>query len=123
MDVGATIKKFRKQRLLKQSELAYLLNVTPQAVSSWERNRTQPNMETIEHMCQIFGCKKSDFLDNPQKNIDSDDVFEVTESGQYLIEVSSMELKVIQYFRLLPKRQKELFLGFLSLYKDKNDTT
>ena len=63
MDVGATIKKFRKQNYLKQSELADLLHVTPQAVSSWERNRTQPNMETIEHMCQIFKCKKSDFLD------------------------------------------------------------
>ncbi len=63
MDVGGTIKRFRILNKMEQKDLAKLLHVSDRTISSWERNRTQPKMEMIEMMCQIFHCKKSDFLD------------------------------------------------------------
>ena len=38
--MGQTIKKLRKERNLTQEELAELLNVTPQAVSKWEKGES-----------------------------------------------------------------------------------
>ena len=32
-------------------------------ISSWENNRTEPNLGQIEKMCIIFGCKKTDLIE------------------------------------------------------------
>lgn len=68
MDLGAKIKKYRLDLSMDQKTLAQKLNVSPKTVSSWEVNRTQPKIEMIEAMCQVFGCKKTDFLDEGSQN-------------------------------------------------------
>ncbi|HHU42780.1 MAG TPA: helix-turn-helix domain-containing protein, partial [Clostridiales bacterium] len=40
--IGKQIAKGRKNKGLSQSALATMLNVTPQAVSKWERNESLP---------------------------------------------------------------------------------
>lgn len=62
MDIGARIKYFRTKSALEQKQLAELLNVSNKTVSSWERNRTEPRIEMIDKMCEIFGCRRSAFL-------------------------------------------------------------
>ena len=64
MKIGHAIRKFRKSFSMDQKTLADKLNVSNKTISSWERNRTEPNMETIEKLCTIFQCSKSDFLDD-----------------------------------------------------------
>lgn len=54
MEVGATIKKLRKSNSMTQEELADKLSVTHQAVSNWERSKTQPDIETLKKMSNIF---------------------------------------------------------------------
>lgn len=65
MDLGNKIKELRKQNGMEQKDLAILLNISPKTISSWETNRTQPKMEFISMMCEVFHCRKSDFLDEP----------------------------------------------------------
>lgn len=76
MNVGQRIKELRKQNNMDQVELAKRLNVSNKTVSSWEQNRTQPKMEMIEAMCDIFHCTKADFvtpeIDYTFVNSDSD---------------------------------------------------
>lgn len=36
MEIGATIRKFRKERDMTQEEMANRLGVTPSAVNKWE---------------------------------------------------------------------------------------
>ena len=126
MDVGGTIKKFRIANKLKQSELADMLQVTAQAVSSWERNRTQPNMKTIEKMCQIFKCKKSDFLDDAPMTFDSPIEFEIEWNriggGRHPLELTDFEYRMLLYFRALTKDKKDFIFEMLKLYHDKKDT-
>ena len=62
MNVGAAIRFQREKNGLSQKELAQMLNVSNKTVSSWEANRTEPKMDMIEKMCDIFHCKKSEFL-------------------------------------------------------------
>lgn len=49
-----TIKRLRKQKGLTQLELADLLNVHQTAVSQWEQDRTNPDIETYKKMASIF---------------------------------------------------------------------
>lgn len=58
-DIGGNIKALRKENGLSQDELGEKLGVSGKTVSSWEINRTEPNMGTIEKMCVIFNCPKS----------------------------------------------------------------
>ena len=82
MDLGAVIRYFRKLRDMDQKDLAEKLNVSNKTVSSWESNRTQPKMDMIEAMCDVFQCQKSDFL---EAKIPVDYVA-TTPAGQLIIE-------------------------------------
>ncbi len=62
MSYGENIRSIRIARGLTQQDLADKLGVTHGAVSSWERERTEPNMETVERMCEILSCKKSQIV-------------------------------------------------------------
>lgn len=52
--VGKNIAKLRKEAGMTQEELAMKLNVTRQAISSWERERTEPDLETVQRAAEVF---------------------------------------------------------------------
>lgn len=52
--VGKNIKKAREDRGLKQEELAERLNVTRQAVSNWENEKTQPSIEMLNQLALVL---------------------------------------------------------------------
>ena len=54
--IGKNIKKFREQRNMTQEQLADVLHVTRQAVSNWERGKTQPDVETIKELANALDC-------------------------------------------------------------------
>ena len=65
MAVGDNIKKFRLEKGMTQAQLADKLNVSEKTISSWEVNRTEPNMGNIEALSQTLGCRKSDLIGEP----------------------------------------------------------
>lgn len=54
-NIGENICELRKQNNMSQEELAEQLNVSRQAISNWERNKTQPDISTIAKMSSLFG--------------------------------------------------------------------
>ena len=56
---GKIIKYYRCLRGLTQAQLADEINVSEKTISSWEVNRTQPNMEGIESLSLALGVPKS----------------------------------------------------------------
>lgn len=52
--VSKNIKKFRTENGMTQDALAEKINVTRQTVSSWENGRTQPDIEMLELLSQVF---------------------------------------------------------------------
>ena len=53
--VSDSIKKLRKEKGMTQDELAEQLCVTRQAVSNWEMGKTQPDVDTLTKLAEIFG--------------------------------------------------------------------
>ncbi len=52
--VGKNIKQFREQKNIRQEELAEKLNVTRQAVSNWETEKTEPDIDTLHKIADIL---------------------------------------------------------------------
>lgn len=59
MNLGSRIKDLRSKKKLTQKELADLLFVSDKAISSWEASRTEPSLELIIKLSEIFDCSTS----------------------------------------------------------------
>ena len=71
-DYGNVISKLRKQHKLTQQELGKRLNVSYQAVSKWENNQSQPDLQTLELLVDVFGISLNEFFEMAnQKNVES----------------------------------------------------
>ncbi len=71
--VGKNIKRYREEKKITQDELAEKLCVTRQAISNWEREKTEPDIEALNKLaCAlevsveeiIYGEKQKRFIIN-----------------------------------------------------------
>ena len=61
MSVGKRIAEVRKKQGLTQEQLADILGTTRQAVSKWESDKTNPDLDYIIHICERFSIS-TDYL-------------------------------------------------------------
>ncbi len=54
MDIGSTIRKLREKHHLKQINLANALQVSPQAVSKWEKGASLPDIDILVKLSRLF---------------------------------------------------------------------
>ncbi|MDE5977004.1 MAG: helix-turn-helix domain-containing protein [Turicibacter sp.] len=52
--IGERLARIRKEKGLSQEELAHRLHVTRQAISNWERQKTEPDLETLIKIADVF---------------------------------------------------------------------
>ncbi len=52
--VGKNIKRYREDKKITQEELAEKLCVTRQAISNWECEKTQPDIETLHRLADAL---------------------------------------------------------------------
>lgn len=62
MDIGKRLKQQRQEANLTQKELADLLFVSRQTISSWEVGRTYPDLETLVKISELFATPLDDLL-------------------------------------------------------------
>lgn len=60
--ISRNIKKFRTANNITQDELAKQLFVTRQTISGWENGRTQPDIDTLCRLSEIFGVSVEDII-------------------------------------------------------------
>ena len=58
---GKQIRHLRTQLGMTQEELAGELNVTRQALSNWERDVNEPDLNMLKKICFLFGVYMDDF--------------------------------------------------------------
>ena len=67
--LSENIKRFRTQNNITQEELSEKLSVTRQAVSNWENGKTEPDIETLTKIAQIFDISIDELVDGIPKGI------------------------------------------------------
>lgn len=60
--LGKRIAALRRDKGLKQDDLAQQLGVTPQAVSKWENDQTCPDITLLPQLAQILGVSVDELL-------------------------------------------------------------
>ena len=55
-----TLKAARTNRNLTQGDVAKELNVTKKTVGAWEKGKSMPNVDKIDQLCTLLGCKYDD---------------------------------------------------------------
>lgn len=66
---GEKLIEKRTEKNLTQEQLAEKLFVTRQAVSRWETNKTQPDLQTLGRICSILGVSPEYFIETDRQVI------------------------------------------------------
>ena len=56
MSFRDNLQHLRAERNMTQEQLAMLLGVSRQSVTKWEAEKSQPEMDKLLKMCEIFDC-------------------------------------------------------------------
>jgi transcriptional regulator with XRE-family HTH domain len=103
MNLGRNIKEMRERTGYTQRQVADRLQVTPAAVSKWERNTNEPNIGQVTKMCDMFGCTIQELLQVEEKFL----------SGE--------EIELLSMYRKVPYDVQEIVLTILrSRVKEQN---
>lgn len=78
METGRIIKNLRNEKRLSQRELAKILHVSQQTVTSWEIGRSDPSSSALEALSDYFNVSADYLLGKTKaKNPESHDFFDV----------------------------------------------
>ena len=69
MTLGKRIAALRRQKGLKQDDLANELDVSPQAVSKWENDQTCPDISLLPRLAQLLGVSVDELLSGKKEDL------------------------------------------------------
>lgn len=64
-ELASSIKALRKQQHMTQDELAELLHVTRQTVSNYENGKSEPDIETLVRIAEVFDTDVNSLVNSP----------------------------------------------------------
>lgn len=86
-NIGLKISKMRKNAGITQMELADKLNISFQAVSSWERGQTMPDISKLHELSNIFNVSIDEILENKREA----EIITAAETGKMPDEIPSLK--------------------------------
>lgn len=69
MGFGANIRQLRQERGWTQLELAEKLGISQKAITSYEREAREPNLEKIQQLAKVFEIPIEVLFGQPQKKV------------------------------------------------------
>ncbi len=69
MKIAKTLKRLRNEKGITQEQLAEMLFISRQSVSSWENDRTQPDIEMLEKLSEIFEVSIEELIYGKKRNV------------------------------------------------------
>ncbi|MCB9498517.1 MAG: helix-turn-helix transcriptional regulator [Bacillales bacterium] len=64
---GERFSRLRKQKGLKQEDIAFRVNISPQAVSKWENDISSPDISILPTLAEILGVSLDELLGNEKE--------------------------------------------------------
>jgi len=62
-NTGYNIRQIRKSLNISQEEFANKLNISRSTIQHWENNYTEPNLDALRKMKQVFGVSYDEIID------------------------------------------------------------
>ncbi|EOL44550.1 helix-turn-helix domain-containing protein [Enterococcus caccae] len=115
VEIGNKIKELREAKKVTQKELAEFLNVTPQAVSKWERNQSYPDLDTLIKLSHYFQISTDKILGNT-KNTFFSALFSKMEGRKSMINENGIKDEYVP--KRTEKSKKILLFGITSMMAD-----
>ncbi len=100
------IKELRENLKLTQEDLAKKLGYVRTCVSSWESNRTQPNIDDLKKLSAIFGCTV-DYL------IGNENEYGIVTAQSSALTLTKEESEMLATFKLLTLEEQYQAIGFV----------
>ena len=69
MKISKTLKRLRSEKGITQEQLAEKLFISRQSVSSWENDRTQPDLEMLGRLSEIFEVSVEELVYGQKRNV------------------------------------------------------
>lgn len=91
------LKEERLEKKLTQKTLASSLGLSPNCICEWEKGRSEPSLESLKKLSQIFECSIDYLIGN------TDDFGNVVVHGSPTAELGAGEKDLLQNFRKLPE--------------------
>lgn len=114
-NIGKTIKKIRAEKGLTQEQLAEQLHVTRQAVSNWEQEKTQPDVETLTTMAEVLEVPVEELIYGNETNKESKVIIEkTTKKGIDTFEAVGVALAVVLSYAKWQSIGWAIFHGLLN---------
>ena len=102
--LGNNIRRLRESSVMSQDELAEILNCTRQTVSNYERGVSEPDLESIRKMADIFSCDINELINEENKK--DRKIIDIMTAGIILVAVG-----VIFYFIFVGINYKHSTMG------------
>ncbi len=117
MNIGKRLNKLRNMKNITQLELANILFVSDKTISSWESNRTKPNLEMLVKLAEILSCNVGYLIygDNPKDNVETEIKIKITEKEYVkLIDFFKNNAKFLTECRQLDNYYQPTYRKFLN---------
>lgn len=99
MSIGQKLSDLRKSKHLSQEEVADILGVTRQTISKWETDQSNPDLDKIVPLCELYGLSADELLGNSNSKEGRED------RGDFLSNELNEELEISR------KKKKALGIG------------
>lgn len=67
--ISKNLKKLRAEKNFTQETLAEKMNISRQAISNWENDKTQPDIESLETLANIFGVDVEEIIYGKKRQV------------------------------------------------------
>lgn len=106
--LGELLKRYRTNCMLTQQQVADALNINRTTYTYYETGKTEPSIETLHKLVQIFNITYEDLLPSVDDNYVKDS-FISSRTNQAIYNLSKEEQQLLISRRALsPEKQKEL---------------
>ncbi|HEX3075946.1 MAG TPA: helix-turn-helix domain-containing protein, partial [Lachnospiraceae bacterium] len=111
LNIGETICRLRKERLLTQEQLASAIGVSAPAVSKWEKNSSYPDITLLAPLARVLGVT-IDYLLSFQIDLTEEEVKGLEKSLQEKFDQEGFEVGMNACESMLKEYPTSMFLKF-----------
>lgn len=108
-NLGKLLKNYRKINQLTQQQVADALNINRTTYTYYETGKTEPSIDNLHRLIQIFGITYDDLLPSEKNCLSIKELYLKSENTAFF-NLSSAEQDLILKFRLLSNEEKENFI-------------